>query len=75
MCVCIVIKLLQLVYCRWRWQAFSLDPFTYACHPDKTMRIGGIRLDNILFRDVIQPQVKKENYNTDFKLSQKWRQH
>ena len=48
-------KFLQLVYCRRRWQVFSLNPFTYAYRPDNVKQIAGIRLDNILFQDVIQP--------------------
>ena len=40
-------EFLQLIYCRWRWQAFNLDPFTYAYRPDNTKRIAGIRSDNI----------------------------
>ena len=58
-------KLLRMVYCRWRWQAFSLDPFTYAYHPDNAKRIAGIKSDNILFRDVIQPQTNRENSDTE----------
>ena len=61
----IVMKLLPLVYCRWKWQAFSLDPFTFAHCPDNSKPIAGIRSDNILFRDVIQPQANRENYNTE----------
>ena len=60
-----VIKLLQLIYCRWRWQAFSLDPFLYAYRPDNAKHIAGIRSDNILFRDAIQPQTNRENYDTE----------
>ena len=55
----------SLVYCRRRWQAFFLDLFTYAYRPDNAKRIAGIRLDNILFRDVIQPQANWENYDTE----------
>ena len=29
-----VMKLYRLLYCRWRWQAFSFDTFTYAYRPD-----------------------------------------
>ena len=47
-------------YCRWRWQTFSLNPFTYANRPDNAKRIAGI-----LFRDVIQPQANWENYDTE----------
>ena len=66
---------LQLVYCRWRWQAFCLDPFTYVYRPENAKRIIGIRSDNILFRDVIKPQANRENYDKDFLTSRKWRQH
>ena len=58
-------KLLWLVCCQWRWQASSLNPFTYTYHPDNAKRIAGIRSDNILFQDVIQPQVDGENYDTE----------
>ena len=64
--VYIVMKLLWLVYCRWRWQVFSLDPFTYAYRPDHAKRIADIRSDNILFGDVIQQQTNWENYDTEF---------
>ena len=56
---------LRLVYCRRRWQAFSLEPFTHAYRPDSAERIAGIRSDNILFRDVIQSQANTENYDTE----------
>ena len=68
-------KLFRLVYCQWRWQAFSLEPFTHAYHPDNAKCIAGIRSDNILFLGAIQPQVNRENYDTDFQTSRKWRQH
>ena len=58
-------KLLRLVYRRWRWQAFSLNPFTYAYRRNNAKRIAGIRSDNILFRDVIQLQVNRENYDKE----------
>ena len=58
-------KLLWLVYCRWRWLAFILDPFIYAYCPDNAKRIAGIGSDNILFCDVIQPQAKRESYDTE----------
>ena len=58
-------KLLRLVCCQWRWQAFSLEPFTYAYRPDNAKRIAGIRSDNILFRDVIQPQANRENWDKE----------
>ena len=57
-------KLLRLVYCRRRWQAFSLDPFTHVCRPDNAKRIASIRSDNILFWDVVQPQANRQNYDT-----------
>ena len=59
-------KLLRLVYCRRKGQDFSLDPFTYAYHPVNAKRIAGIRSDNILFRDVMQPQANREIYDTEF---------
>ena len=61
-------KLLWLVYCRGRWQAFSLDHFIYAYNPENPMYIAGIRSDNILFLDVI--------HDTEiFEQADKWRQH
>ena len=60
-----VTKLFRLVYCRWRWQALSPDPFTYVCRPDIAKRIAGIRSENILFLDHIQPQANRENYETE----------
>ena len=60
----IVTKVLRPVYCRRWWQAFSLDPFAHAYHPDNAKRIAGFRSDNILFRDIIQPQENRENYDT-----------
>ena len=50
-------------------------PFTYAYPPDNAKGISGIRSDNIFFRDVIQQQANRENYDTDFRTSRKWRQH
>ena len=63
--VVVVTKRLGVVYFRRKWQAFSLNPFTYAYRPDNTKCIAGIRWDNILFRDVIQPQANRENYGTE----------
>ena len=60
-----VMKLLRLVYCRWSWQVFSLDPLTHAYRPDNAKRIAGFTSNNILFREVIQPQANRENYDTD----------
>ena len=57
-----VMTLLQLVYSRWRWQASSLGRFTDAYRQDNAKRIVGIWSDNILFRDVIQPQTNREKY-------------
>ena len=75
-CVCIVMKLLRQLNYRRRWQAFSVDPFTYAYRPDNAKRIARIKSDNILFRDAIQPQAKKENYDTEnFRTSRKWRRN
>ena len=68
-----VTKHQRLVYCRWRWQAFSLNTFTYAYRADNAKRIASIGSDNILFQDVIQPQSKRENYDTDFRTSRKLR--
>ena len=73
--VSIVMKLLLLVYCPRRWQAFSLNPFTYAYHLVNAKHIAGIRSDNIFILDVIQLQANRENYDRDFRISQKWRQH
>ena len=61
----IAMKLLRLVYCRRRWQAFSIDPFTYAYRPDNAKYIAGIRSENISFQEVIQPQANRENYDTE----------
>ena len=61
----IVMKLLRLVCCRWKWQAFSLDLFTCAYCPDNSKRIVDSRSDNILLRDVIQPHANRENYDTE----------
>ena len=47
------------------WQAFSLDPFTYGYRPDNAKPIAAIRLDNSLFRDVIQPQMNRENHDME----------
>ena len=63
--LCNFTKLLRLVYCQRRWQAFSLNHFTYAYRLDSAVRIAGIRSDNILFLDVIQPQANRENYGTE----------
>ena len=56
---------LRLVYFQWKWQAFSLDPFTYAYRPGNAKWIDSLRSDNMLFRDVIQPQANRENYCTE----------
>ena len=46
-------------------QSFSLNPFyPYAYRPDNAKCIASIRLDNILFRDVVQSLVDRENYDT-----------
>ena len=61
-------KLLRLVYCRRKWQTFSLDPFTYVIRPDNAERIAGFRSDNILFRGVIQSRANRENYDAEIFL-------
>ena len=45
--------------------SFYLNPFTYAYHLDNAKCNAGIRLDNILFQDVIQPQTNRENYDSE----------
>ena len=68
-------KLFRRVYCQWTWQTFSLDPFTSTYYPDNARCIAGFRSNNISFRDVIQSQANRENYDKDFRTSRKWRQH
>ena len=60
-----VLTKLRLVYSRWRWQAFSLTQFTYAYRHNNAKCIAGIRLDNILFWNLIQPQAIREKYDCE----------
>ena len=65
-----VMKLLRLVNCRRKWQAFSLDPFIYTYRPDNAKHIASIRSDKSLFRDVIQPLANRENYDIIFEQAE-----
>ena len=49
--------------------------FTNAYRPDNIKCTAVIWSDNLLFRNVNQPQANREKYVRDFRISQKWRQH